>query len=172
MDARSNTPYSQRLRTRFAARQPVAATCLVTLAMLIGTQEARAEWVLVTRNAANGATTSYDTARARQSGNALEMWTRADGAGHKPVITEYYRSNSLSPGQAQGFEERFAYRLTKWRIDCAKWTQAVLAVADYDANGEAFYSNETRGEEGVIYPESVVDAGAMRLCPKPRTGKK
>jgi hypothetical protein len=172
MDARSNTPYLQRLRTRFAARQTIAANCLVALAMLIGTHEAWAEWAVVTRNAANGATTSYDTARARQSGNLLEMWTRADGAGHKPVITEHYRRNSLSPGQAQGFEERFAYRLTKWRVDCAKWTQTVLAVADYDANGEAFYSNEARGEEGVIYPDSVVDAGAMRLCPKPRSGKK
>ena len=88
------------------------------------------------------------------------------------MIADYYRKNSLSPGQAQGFEERFAYRLTKWRADCAKWTQTVLAVADYDANGEAFYSNEARGEEGVIYPDSVVDAGAMRLCPKPRSGKK
>ena len=172
MDARSNTPYLQRLRTRFAARQSLTVSCLVTVAMLIGTQEAGAEWVVVTRNAANGATTSYDAARARQSGGALEMWTRTDGAGHKPVITEYYRRNSLSPGQAQGFEERFAYRLTKLRVDCARWTQTVLAVADYDGNGEAFYSNETRGEEGVIYPDSVVDAGAMRLCPKPRTGKK
>lgn len=133
---------------------------------------AHAEWIVATRNAATGATTSYDTARVRLAGSTLEMWSRADGVGHKPAIADYYRKNSLSPGQAQGFEERFAYRLTKWRIDCAKWSQTVLAVADHDANGEAFYSNEARGEEGVIYPESVVDAGAMRLCPKPRAGKK
>lgn len=172
MHARLQNLRSPNQRGRTAARRRVALLCLVIATLCAGTRLAHAEWVVATRNAATGATASYDTARARQAGNVLEIWTRADGAGHKPVITEYYRRNSLSPGQAQGFEERFAYRLTKWRVDCAKWTQTVLAVADYDANGEAFYSNETRGEEGVIYPESVVDAGAMRLCAKPRAGKK
>ncbi len=157
---------------RIAARRAAAAAGLAGLALLAGMPHAHAEWAVATRNAATGATASYDTTRARQTGNILEMWTRADGAGHKPAVAESYRRNSLSPGQAQGYEERFAYRLTKWRIDCAKWTQTVLAVADYDANGEAFYSNEARGEEGVIYPDSVVDAGAMRLCARPRAGKK
>ena len=101
----------------------------------------------------------------------LDLWTKAEGAGHKPAIVETYRRDGFSPAQVQIYEERFAWRLTKWRVDCAKWSMRVLATADYDAGGEAYLSNQVIGEEGVIFPGSVVDMAADRLCNTMRARK-
>ena len=151
-------------------REACGKALIALSALGLGTGAA-AEWVVVTRNPANGATTSYDTTRVRRTGQVLEVWTRADGAGHKAVILDYYRRNGMSPSQTQMVEERFARRLTKWRIDCTAASARTLAIGDYDAAGEAFYSTEVPGQDGAIYPDSVVDAAAQRLCAKPRARK-
>lgn len=153
------------LRPQRVWRFRLAACALACLALW--QPKARAEWVVATRNPAGDAVTSYDTGRARLTEHMLEVWTRAQGAGHKNAMVEDYRRRGLSPSQVQSFEERFASRLIKWRVDCDKRLARALALADYDAAGEAFLVIETPAEEGVIWPESAVDAAAERLCARP-----
>ncbi len=138
------------------------ASALLMLSALCNA--AAPEWIVVIRNPLTQATSSYDISRARQAGAMLDLWTKAEGTGHKPAIVETYRRDGFSPAQVQIYEERFAWRLTKWRVDCAKWSMKLLATADYDAGGEAYLSNQVAGEEGVIFPGSVVDIAADRMC--------
>lgn len=146
-------------------------SCLAACALLAASGFAAAEWV-VTKGANTAAIASYDNQRVRRSGQLLYVWTRAEGAGYKDSVLEYYRRNALSPSQTQQFIERFAYRLTHWQVDCALRTMKTLAVADFDAAGEPVYTNENPGEASVIFPDSVVDAAAQSLCLPARTRKR
>ena len=161
------------LRPSHAWRLRLAACALALFAL--HAQKARADWVSVPRTSGGDSTIAYDTTRARLADGMLEVWTREQGAALRPQIIEDYRRRGLSPVQVQDFGERFAWRLTKWRVDCDRRLARTLAVGDYAADGSATFATEAAGEEGAIWPDSAVDAATQALCrtvPKGRTTKR
>lgn len=140
------------------------AACALAI-FVLQQPKARAEWVAV-NPAAGDRVAAYDTTRARLAEGVLEVWTREQGASLRATIVEDYRRRGLSPVQVQEFGERFAQRLTKWRVDCDKRLARVLAVGDYDVGGAGTFISEAQGEDGVIWPDSAVDAATQALCGK------
>jgi hypothetical protein len=152
------------VRPSHAWRWRVAA-CAVVL-ILLNPPKARAEWVSVPQAGGAGVSAGYDTARVRASDGILEVWTREQGAALRPAMVEEYRRRGLSPVQVQDFGERFAQRLTRWRVDCNKRLARILAVGDSDADGRTTFTSEAAGEDGQIWPDTAVDAAAQALCGK------
>ncbi len=131
---------TSQLSTRTAIIQFKAGMACALLMLSALCNAAAPEWTVAIRNPLTQATSSYDINRARQAGAMLDFWTKAEGAGHKPAIVETYRRDGFSPAQVQAYEERFAWRLAKWRVDCTKWSMKLLATADYDAGGDVYLS--------------------------------
>lgn len=122
--------------------------CALSLAGVLATQPAAAEWITVFTTQ-SGTTLALDSTRIRQVGGKRQIWVKSD--------------HSRDPS------ERARSSMTMYSVDCTANTYRTLARTSYDSYGKVINS-QTRSDYGSgigydpITPETIMEGIARVAC--------
>jgi hypothetical protein len=94
------------------------------------------------------------------------FWIKSSGRLVKEVGLEKYKENPnlYSEREKNKFEFEYAFSLVKWELNCKSWEIRTLDGSDYDINKVSFGTKNTVSEFTEIYPGSLMDVAASKLC--------
>jgi hypothetical protein len=126
----------------------------------------RAEWLPIAW--VDGALWEYDPQRVSRKGHIIEVWIKSSGVLQKEVLSQKFTRHPelFSERERREFQDRYAYSLNRWSINCKDYQFALITGNDYKDDGTPLGVSSSRSEFSDITPDTLVDIAASKLCKK------
>jgi hypothetical protein len=147
---------------------------LLPLFLLSVCCSASAEWILIAcANTCKRAMLEYDPARVVRQGDVIEIWMKVSGELYKETMRQKFTDNPgvFSAAEVNDFQDNYSHSLSRFAINCQKYQVSVIATQFYRGNGTPLGSPGSSQPFSDIFPGTLIDIAASKLCRKNNESK-
>ncbi len=142
---------------------------LLPLFLLAVCCSASAEWIpIACADKCEDAMWLYDPQKTIKRAGIVDVWFRQSGQMIKQIGGRKYkeRPELYARREIDEYEQNYSYSLAFYKIKCDDRQAYLIQSQDYLSNGNPI-GNEAKGDSyRPIYPDSLMDVAAARLCKK------